>query len=100
MKTRRYTAFIFSLLYLFTSPLFAGGVQPDAVVALDGNGDYTSIHDAIMKAPYHPDGPPWVILVRPGIYEERVYVQRERGYIRLVGEDRRASLPPETAGQA
>ena len=59
----------------------------DAVVAADGSGDYTSVHRAIMKAPYRHEGPPWTIRVKPGIYEERIYVQRERGYIKLVGED-------------
>lgn len=62
-------------------------VGPDAVVAADGSGDYTSIQAAIMKAPYRAEGPPWIIRVRPGTYAERIYVQRERGYIRLVGED-------------
>lgn len=61
--------------------------QPDAVVAADGSGDYTSIQKAIYSAPYRPEGPPWVIQVKPGTYEEIVYVQRERGYLRLVGKD-------------
>lgn len=58
----------------------------DAVVAADGSGDFTSIQDAIMAAP-HSATPTnrWVIFVRPGIYRELVYVQRERGSIRLVG---------------
>lgn len=62
-------------------------VRPDAVVALDGSGDYRSIEEAIYAAPYRGPGQQWVILVKPGTYRERVYVQRERGYIRLVGED-------------
>lgn len=59
----------------------------DAVVAADGSGDFTTIQAAIYAAPHHPQGPPWVIFVKPGKYDERVYVQRERGYLRLVGED-------------
>ena len=66
-------------------------VTPDAVVALDGSGDYISIERAIYKAPQARAEPgpsePWVILVKPGVYRERVYVQRERGNITLVGED-------------
>ena len=65
----------------------AAMAQFDAVVAADGTGDYTSIHKAIMKSPYHHKGPPWTIRIKPGIYNERIYVQRERGYIRLVGDD-------------
>lgn len=61
--------------------------EPDAVVAADGSGDFTTIQAAIYAAPFRPSGPPWVIQVKPGTYDERVYVQRERGYLRLVGED-------------
>lgn len=60
---------------------------PDATVAADGSGDHTTIQAAIMAAPYRASRPPWVIHVKPGIYQERLYVQRERGFIRLVGED-------------
>ncbi|MDZ7413853.1 MAG: pectinesterase family protein [candidate division KSB1 bacterium] len=58
----------------------------DAVVAADGSGQFTSIQEAIMAAP-HSATPAkrWVIFVKPGIYRELVYVQRERGCIRLVG---------------
>lgn len=61
--------------------------HPNAVVAADGSGDFTTIQAAIMAAPYHASGPPWIIQIKPGTYHERVYVQRERGYLRLVGED-------------
>ncbi|MDW7979616.1 MAG: pectinesterase family protein [Verrucomicrobiales bacterium] len=60
----------------------------DAVVAADGTGQFKSVHEAIMAAP-HTATParPWVIFVKPGVYRELVYVQRERGCIRLVGAD-------------
>lgn len=61
----------------------------DAVVAQDGLGQYTSVQDAISAAPQGGPGAgrTWVILVRPGTYRERVYVQRERGDILLKGTD-------------
>lgn len=59
----------------------------DAVVAADGSGDFTSIQKAIYAAPHRPTGPHWVIAIKPGVYDERVYVQRERGNLRLVAED-------------
>lgn len=66
-------------------------VVPDAVVARDGTGDYTSIEAAIYGAPQaraEPGpGDRWVVLVKSGTYRERVYVQRERGNIALIGED-------------
>lgn len=67
-------------------------VQPDAVVAPDGGGDYTTIQAAIYGAPHRPTGPPWVIYVKPGTYKERVYVQQERGNLRLLGEDAQSTI--------
>jgi pectinesterase len=58
------------------------------VVAKDGTGQFSSVQQAIMAAPHSttPDRP-WVIMVKPAVYRELVYVQRERGCIRLVGTD-------------
>lgn len=64
----------------------------DTVVAADGSGDYRSLRTAIESAPYRPPGQRWVIRVKPGTYRERVYVQRERGYIRVVGDDPATTL--------
>lgn len=63
--------------------------RADAVVAPDGSGQYTSVQAAISAAPMNTDParPRWVILVKPGTYQERVYVQRERGRIHVIGED-------------
>lgn len=63
--------------------------KPDAVVALDGSGDYTSLQEAISRAPMKTDPatPRWVIFVKAGTYRERIYVQRERGNIHVLGED-------------
>jgi pectinesterase len=66
--------------------------RPDVVVALDGSGDYTSIQAAVYGAPYRSATNVWVIEVKPGTYKERVYVQRERGYQRLVGEDPKTTI--------
>ncbi len=62
---------------------------PDAVVAQDGSGQFASVQEAISAAPLPGPGEsrPWVILVRPGTYRERIYVQRERGDIALMGLD-------------
>lgn len=61
----------------------------DATVAPNGDGQFKSIQDAIMAAPQGlPSAErPWVIHVKPGIYKELIYVQRERRYIKLEGED-------------
>ncbi|HKQ76423.1 MAG TPA: pectinesterase family protein [Blastocatellia bacterium] len=61
----------------------------DATVAPNGDGQFKSIQDAIMAAPQGlPSAQrPWVIHVKPGVYKELIYVQRERRYIKLEGED-------------
>jgi pectinesterase len=63
--------------------------KPDTVVAADGSGDYTSLQEAISKAPMKTDPatPRWVIFVKAGTYTELIYVQRERGNIHVIGED-------------
>ena len=64
-------------------------IRADVVVAADGSGQYTSVQEAISAAPMRTaaSDPRWVILVKAGTYTERIYVQRERGNIALVGED-------------
>jgi pectinesterase len=65
------------------------GPKVDAIVAADGSGQYASLQEAISKAPMRTGlgDPRWVILVKSGVYKERIYVQRERGNILVLGED-------------
>lgn len=65
-------------------------VKADVIVAADGSGQYKSVQEAISAAPMRTDPatPRWVIFVRAGTYNERIYVQRERGNIHVIGEDR------------
>ncbi len=60
----------------------------DATVAADGSGQYKSLQEAINAAP-QTTGPArrWVIAVKPGVYKEVIYIQREKRYLSLVGED-------------
>ena len=59
----------------------------NAVVAADGSGQFHSLQDAIAAAPSGRPGRPWIIHVRPGTYRVRLYVQREKRFLALVGED-------------
>jgi pectinesterase len=62
--------------------------DPDAVVAQDGSGKYKTVLEAVNAAPQlSSSNKPWVILIKPGIYKELVYIQREKRFIKLIGED-------------
>lgn len=84
----RLAAFL-SAFFLFTSAITAAGLKPDVIVASDGTGQFKSVQEAISAAPMRTDpaSPRWVILVKPGTYVERIYVQRERGRLHVIGED-------------
>ena len=71
-----------------------GARAADATVAPNGDGQFKSIQDAIMAAPPNlPSlGRPWIIHVKPGIYKELIYVQRERRFIHLEGEDAKTTI--------
>jgi pectinesterase len=67
-------------------PLAPAGFS--ATVAADGSGQFTSVQDAVNAAPQTTSpASPWIIRVGAGTYRERVYVQREKRFVRLVGED-------------
>jgi len=61
-------------------------------VAADGSGDFTSVQEAIMAAPTGTAERPSVLRIRPGTYRELLYVQREKRFLRLVGEDPRTTI--------
>jgi pectinesterase len=61
--------------------------QTNLYVAADGSGEFTSVQAAIMAVPSGSRENPVVIHIRPGTYRELVYVQREKSFFRLVGDD-------------
>src|SRR6185503_9512117 len=77
--------------FLISCGLFvveARAFQADATVAPNGDGQFKSIQDAINAAPQTTSSTkPWTIRIKPGIYNEKLYVQREKRFVRLVGED-------------
>ena len=60
--------------------------QPDATVAVDGTGQYKTVQEAINAAPKNLTKK-WIILIKPGIYKELLYVQREKRFVCIIGED-------------
>jgi pectinesterase len=74
-----------------TSVLFAAKIsfgQTNLVVAADGSGQYKTVQEAINAVPQNTrfDNPA-IIHIKPGIYKELIYVQHEKRFVHLVGED-------------
>ena len=49
-----------------------------AIVAVDGSGDYKTVQEAINAV---PDGQtkPWLILIKNGLYNEQVIIPKNKG---------------------
>jgi len=66
----------------------ASGPAPiNITVALDGSGQFKSVQEAIMSVPAGSPAKPVVIHIKPGTYKELIYIQHEKRFFRLVGED-------------
>jgi alpha-L-fucosidase 2 len=60
----------------------------DALVASDGSAQFKTVQDAINAVPQSTSADRrWVIFVEPGLYRERVYIQREKRFVVLRGAD-------------
>lgn len=66
--------------------------NPDRVtVASDGSGDFCTVQGAVDQIEPHRTRPA-VVFVRKGHYRELIRISRERRFIHLVGEDRKATV--------
>lgn len=85
--------YLLATLWVFIATLTTSVAQYyRAVVAQDGTGDYATIQDAILSIrDYSPEGR-LRILVRRGVYEEKVIVPSYKTNISLVGEDRDSTI--------
>jgi pectinesterase len=70
----------------------AAGRRVEIVVAQDGSGQFTNVQDAIMSVPMGYATNPVVILIKPGIYKEQLYIQREKRFFHLRGEDAKRTI--------
>jgi pectin methylesterase-like acyl-CoA thioesterase len=59
----------------------------DAIVDINGTGDYTTVQEAINQAPDNRSIP-WLIFIKNGRYEELLRIPRTKPFIHLIGEDR------------
>ncbi len=85
----------FTLRLVFAALAFANlhAVTPDAVVAADGTAQFKTVRAAIDAAPQITHaGKHWTIFVKAGTYRELVYIQREKRFISVVGEEARKTI--------
>lgn len=68
----------------FTASL---GAQTNLYVAADGSAPFKSVQQAIMAVPSGSRENPVVIHLAPGVYQELIYLQREKRFFRLLGQD-------------
>ena len=71
-------------LFIASEPLAA---QTNLVVAPDGSGRFKTVQEAIMAVPSGSSNNPVVIHIKPGVYKELIYIQREKRFFKLVGEN-------------
>ena len=64
------------------------------IISRDGTGDYTSIQAAVDAAPASSRHPV-ILLVKNGVYEERVIVNKDN--LRIIGEDRESTVITHSA---
>ena len=61
--------------------------QTNLFVSPDESNQFKTVQEAIAAAPTGSVTNPTIIHIKPGIYKELIYVQREKHFVRLVGED-------------
>jgi pectinesterase len=77
--------FAFSALLLCLAASLAAAAGWEKTVAQDGSGDYKTVREAVLAAPTATRDAPSIIRVKKGIYKERLYLQREKRFVKLLG---------------
>ena len=82
---------LFSLKQIAAAALislaFPAVAQTHLYVAQDGSKPFKTVQSAIMSVPSGSRDNPVIIHIAPGTYKELIYVQREKSFFRLIGED-------------
>ena len=82
-----------AILALSVAAVLAAGTgnplaaETNLVVAADGSGRFKSIQEAVMAVPAGSANYEVLIRLKPGIYKELIYVQREKRFFHLVGDN-------------
>ncbi len=72
-------------IWIFSGPHL--NAQTNLFVATDGSAPFKSVQEAIMSVPSGSNTNPVIIHLKPGVYKELVYLQREKRFFKLVGEN-------------
>jgi pectinesterase len=77
--------FLAPVVWIFSCrPLAA---QTNLFVAADGSAPFKTVQEAVMSVPSGSRTNPVIIHLKPGVYKELVYLQREKRFFKLVGEN-------------
>ena len=77
--------FSYSAALLFISTELPA--QTNLFVAGDGSAEFKTVQEAVMAVPAGSATNPVIIHIKPGVYKELVYIQHEKRFFHLVGED-------------
>jgi pectinesterase len=75
------------LAYLIMGATSVSAAQTELVVAADGSAKYKTVQEAVMAVPAGSADNPVIIRIKPGTYKELIYIQHEKRFFHLVGED-------------
>ena len=87
MNTKRFLPLkqiVFSAIIFLA---FKTAAQTNLYVAQDGSAHFKTVQAAIMSVPSGSRANPVIIHIAPGTYKELIYIQREKSFFRLIGEN-------------
>ena len=77
------------VILVFISFLFAGftDAQTKIIVAQDGSGNYKTVQEALNAIPLN-NKKPITILIKDGVYKEKLYLDATKNFVTIIGEDK------------
>src|SRR5689334_2093302 len=63
------------------------GTLTNVVVAADGSGQFKTVQEGIQAAATGSVTQRVIVHIKPGTYKELIYIQREKHFVRLLGEN-------------
>ena len=85
MRKSLFVFIIFSVSFLPGHAASAKDPVFDCIVAQDGTGNYTTIQDAIDRAPENARDP-YLIFIKAGHYHEHIYIPADKPMLHLIGQ--------------